>query len=141
METLICAGIAVPRARPRGRGRGSRAGVLGRRPRDRARAHLVPGPLRALRPALRRQRKGACRARHGAHDHGCGRDHPGGARALLALPRAVGVHRDTGKTNLAGIGRYGPWLRHGATYLPLPDVDVLYIGLNRAVALVHAKRT
>ena len=59
------------------------------------------------------------------------------ARALLALPRTVGTHPDTGKLILAGIGRYGPWLKHGAAYVPLPeDEDVLAIGLNRAVMLV-----
>ena len=62
------------------------------------------------------------------------------ARALFALPRTVGVHPDTGKTILAGIGRYGSWLRHGTTYVSLPDdEDVLTIGLNRAVVLVDAK--
>ena len=40
------------------------------------------------------------------------------ARALLALPRIVGVHPETGKTIRAGIGRYGAWLKHGATYVP-----------------------
>jgi len=59
------------------------------------------------------------------------------ARALLDLPRTVGTHPDTGKPILAGIGRYGPWLKHGAAYIPLPeDEDVLTVGLNRAVALV-----
>ena len=59
------------------------------------------------------------------------------ARALLDLPRTVGLHPDTGKPILAGIGRYGPWLKHGAAYMPLPeDEDVLAIGLNRAVTLV-----
>ena len=62
------------------------------------------------------------------------------ARALLALPRIVGVHPQTGKTIRAGIGRYGAWLKHGATYVPLPDdEDVLAVGLNRAVALVDAR--
>ena len=62
------------------------------------------------------------------------------ARALLALPRIVGVHPETGKTIRAGIGRYGAWLKHGATYVPLPDdEDVLAVGLNRAVALVDAR--
>ena len=66
---------------------------------------------------------------------------PDVARALLVLPRTVGVHPDTGKTILAGIGRYGSWLKHGANYVPLPDdEDMLAIGLNRAVALVDAKR-
>ena len=59
------------------------------------------------------------------------------ARALLALPRTVGTHPETGRTILAGIGRYGPWLKHGAAYVPLPeDEDVLTVGLNRAVMLV-----
>ena len=59
------------------------------------------------------------------------------ARALLALPRTVGTHPETGKEILAGIGRYGPWLKHGAAYVVLPeDEDVLTVGLNRAVALV-----
>ena len=62
------------------------------------------------------------------------------ARALLALPRIVGVHPETGKTIRAGLGRYGAWLKHGANYVPLPDdEDVLTVGLNRAVALVDAR--
>ncbi len=66
---------------------------------------------------------------------------PDVARALLAMPRTVGVHPDTGRTILAGIGLYGSWLKHGAQYVPLPDdEDVLAIGLNRAVALVDARR-
>ena len=60
-------------------------------------------------------------------------------RALLALPRTVGVHPETGKIIRAGIGRYGAWLSHGATYVPPPDdEDVLAVGLNRAVVLVDA---
>ena len=62
------------------------------------------------------------------------------ARRLLALPREVGRHPETGQPILAGIGRYGPWLRHGETYAPIPEgEDVLAIGLNRAVALIAEK--
>ena len=62
------------------------------------------------------------------------------ARALLALPRTVGVHPQTGKTILAGLGRYGAWLKHGAIYVPpADDEDVLTVGLNRAVVLVDAR--
>ena len=62
------------------------------------------------------------------------------ARRLLALPREVGRHPDTGQPILAGIGRYGPWLRHEDTYAAIPaDEDVLAIGINRAVALITDK--
>ena len=60
--------------------------------------------------------------------------------ALLALPRTVGEHPETGRKILAGVGRYGTWLKHGTTYIPLPDdEDVLAVGLNRAIALVDAR--
>ena len=59
------------------------------------------------------------------------------ALALLALPRDVGAHPETGEPILAGIGRYGPYVKHQSTYCNLPDGDdVLTLGLNRAVALI-----
>ena len=58
------------------------------------------------------------------------------ALGLLALPREVGVHPETGKTVLAGVGRFGPYLKHGGQYINLVDDDVLAIGLNRAVTLI-----
>ena len=59
------------------------------------------------------------------------------ARGLLALPRNVGRHPETGKEIAAGIGRYGPYLKHDGAYRSLAsDDDVLTIGLNRAVALL-----
>ncbi len=63
------------------------------------------------------------------------------ARAVLALPRTVGVRPDTGRTPIAGFGLYGSWLMHRASYVPLPDdEDVMVVGLNRAVALVDARQ-
>ena len=62
------------------------------------------------------------------------------ALRLLALPREVGAHPGTGAPIHAGIGRYGPWLRHDDTYTAIPaDEDVLSVGLNRAVALIEDK--
>ena len=62
------------------------------------------------------------------------------ARRLLALPREVGVNPASGEMILAGIGRYGPWLKHGETFVSIPDdEDVLTIGLNRAVMLIAEK--
>ena len=59
------------------------------------------------------------------------------ARRLLALPREVGKHPETGQAILAGIGRYGSWLRHEDTYAAIPDdEDVLAIGINRAAVLM-----
>ncbi len=56
---------------------------------------------------------------------------------LLALPREVGSHPETGHAIVAGIGRYGPYLRHERKYHRLPKgEDVLSIGLNRAVAII-----
>jgi DNA topoisomerase-1 len=59
------------------------------------------------------------------------------ALQLLALPRDVGLHPETGKKIVAGLGRYGPYLRHDAAYTKLgADDDLLTIGLNRAVTLI-----
>jgi DNA topoisomerase-1 len=59
------------------------------------------------------------------------------ALKLLALPREVGTHPETGETITAGIGRYGPYIKHQNTFKSLKDGDdVLTIGLNRAVALL-----
>jgi DNA topoisomerase-1 len=59
------------------------------------------------------------------------------ALALLALPRPIGAHPETGEMITAGIGRFGPYLKHGPVYKSLAkDDDVLTIGLNRAVALL-----
>jgi DNA topoisomerase-1 len=58
------------------------------------------------------------------------------ALGLLALPRVIGDHPDAGEEILAGIGPYGPYIKHGGTYVSLKEDDVLSIGLNRAVALL-----
>ncbi len=59
------------------------------------------------------------------------------ALGLLSLPREVGLHPTSGEMILAGIGRYGPYLKHGAAYTSLgPDEDLLTIGLNRAVTVI-----
>jgi DNA topoisomerase-1 len=59
------------------------------------------------------------------------------ALALLALPREIGKHPESGSPITAGIGRYGPYVKHGSTYCSIPaDESVLDIGLNRAVTLI-----
>jgi DNA topoisomerase-1 len=64
------------------------------------------------------------------------------ALGLLALPRDVGRHPETGETITAGIGRFGPYLKHGSSFVSLrADDDVLTIGLNRAVTLLAEGKT
>ncbi len=60
---------------------------------------------------------------------------------LLALPRDIGLHPETGDMITAGIGRFGPYLKQGSAFVSLRDDDVLHIGLNRAVALISESKT
>ena len=62
------------------------------------------------------------------------------ALQLLALPREVGLHPESGKPITAGIGRYGPFVLHDGTYANLESLeDVFTIGINRAVTLLAEK--
>ncbi|KGJ06712.1 DNA topoisomerase I [Paracoccus halophilus] len=64
------------------------------------------------------------------------------ALALLALPREIGPHPEDGVAVEAGIGRYGPYVKHGSKYANLPDVDEVFtIGMNRAVEVLASKPT
>ena len=59
------------------------------------------------------------------------------ALALLNLPREVGHHPDNNTLIQASIGRYGPYLKYGTSYISLPnDETVLTIGMNHAVELI-----
>ncbi|RPJ02870.1 MAG: type I DNA topoisomerase [Chloroflexi bacterium] len=63
------------------------------------------------------------------------------ALALLELPRTLGVHPDTGQKIQAGIGRFGPFVRHGDDYRSLTKHDnVLTIGLARALELLAQEK-
>jgi DNA topoisomerase-1 len=66
----------------------------------------------------------------------------GKALRLLALPRPVASHPETGEPILVGIGRYGPYVQHGKIYANLAkDDDVFEIGANRAIDLIVAKES
>jgi len=58
------------------------------------------------------------------------------AIALGKLPREVGIHPETKEKISAGIGRFGPYLKHGKEFISLKSDDVLEVGLNRAVTLI-----
>ena len=62
------------------------------------------------------------------------------ALALLSLPREVGKSPEDGEPILAGVGRFGPYVKHGKIYASLEDGDdVLTVGLNRAMHLIADK--
>ena len=63
------------------------------------------------------------------------------ALALLSLPREVGRSPEDGEPIVAGIGRFGPYVRHGKTYANLDSPEEVFsVGLNRAVTLIAEKR-
>ncbi len=59
---------------------------------------------------------------------------------LLDLPRLIGPHPEDGEPVEAGIGRYGPYVKHGRTYANLPEAEEVFtIGMNRAVEVIAQK--
>ena len=62
------------------------------------------------------------------------------ALELLSLPRPIGPHPEDGEMVEAGIGRFGPYVKHGAVYANLPEVEEVFtIGMNRAVEVLAQK--
>jgi DNA topoisomerase-1 len=60
---------------------------------------------------------------------------------LIDLPRLVGQHPEDGEPIEAGLGRYGPFVKHGKIYANLPNAEEVFeVGLNRAVDLIAQKK-
>ena len=52
-----------------------------------------------------------------------------------------GKHPDDGEDIIGGVGRFGPYVKHGKTYANIGnDEDILTVGLNRAVTLIEEKK-
>ncbi len=63
------------------------------------------------------------------------------ALRLLALPREVGQHPETGKPITAGLGRYGPFVQHDGQFANLDNFQEIFtVGLNRAVDVLASKQ-
>ncbi|USG60141.1 type I DNA topoisomerase [Sneathiella marina] len=60
---------------------------------------------------------------------------------LMALPREVGLHPESGTMISAGLGRYGPYVECDKKYGRLTNsMEVLTVGMNRAVELLAAAK-
>ena len=56
------------------------------------------------------------------------------ALMLLNLPREIGPHPEDGVMVEAGLGRFGPFIKHGSVYANIKEVDEVFtIGMNRAM--------
>jgi DNA topoisomerase-1 len=63
------------------------------------------------------------------------------ALKLLALPRELGEHPETGKKVIANIGRFGPYIGHDGKFKSIPKSDSVFtIDLARATALLAEAR-
>ncbi len=64
------------------------------------------------------------------------------ALKLLSLPREIGIHPETGKPIVAGIGRYGPFVENAGKYANLDSVEEVFtVGANRAISLLAEKKS
>jgi len=63
------------------------------------------------------------------------------ALKLLALPRELGAHPDTGKKVIVNIGRFGPYIGHDGKFKSIPRTDNIFdINLERALELLSQSR-
>ena len=63
------------------------------------------------------------------------------ALQLLSWPRELGAHPESGQPIVAGLGRFGPYIKHGDDYRSLDATDDLFIvDLEGALALLAAPK-
>ena len=62
------------------------------------------------------------------------------AIALINLPRVIGPHPEDGALVEAGIGRFGPYIKHGPVYANITDPEEVFtIGMNRVMEVLALK--
>ncbi len=65
----------------------------------------------------------------------------GHALRLLSLPRTVGTDAETGEEVVAGLGRYGPFVRRGKKFASLANEDQMFtVSIDEAVLLLNQKK-
>jgi DNA topoisomerase-1 len=63
------------------------------------------------------------------------------ALRLLSLPRTVGADPKSGEEVVAGLGRFGPFVRRGKTFASLANEDQLFtVGIEEAISLLEQKK-
>ena len=66
----------------------------------------------------------------------------GHALRLLSLPRTVGTDAETGEEVVAGLGRYGPFVRRGKKFASLANEDLMFtVSIDEAVELLNQKKS
>jgi DNA topoisomerase-1 len=58
------------------------------------------------------------------------------ALGLLLLPKDLGKHPETGDMLTLGIGRFGPYVKHGKTFASIKDDNILEVTHARAIAIL-----
>jgi DNA topoisomerase-1 len=63
------------------------------------------------------------------------------ALTLGALPKNLGNHPETGEEVIAGIGRFGPYIKHQGKFTSIPKTyDVLTIELDDAITILNTPK-
>jgi len=63
------------------------------------------------------------------------------ALLLLALPRTIGTDAETGEEVVAGLGRFGPFVRRGKTFASLAAHEQMFtVDIEEAVRLLNEKK-
>ncbi|MFI4983798.1 MAG: type I DNA topoisomerase [Rickettsiales bacterium] len=60
------------------------------------------------------------------------------ALGLLRLPRLVGLHPETKEEILAGVGRFGPFLKYQGNFVSLKAHDLMEVTVDEAVGVLAA---